>query len=111
MRAVYSWLAIIGHINLAWILSSSPAHHVYKKRTDSSSWECKRETDNSSDPYAVAILKTLQSLDTSLEEFRSLVLSFFTVMALQFVEVQGAIPLTYPREAYQFPNILRLSLQ
>ena len=40
-------------------------------------------------------LRRLQSLDTSLEEFQPLVLSFFTVMALQ---VQGSTALIYPRE-------------
>ena len=49
---------------LAWILSSSPVvrgHHIYK-----SVWtpvlgeelECRKETNNSSDPYAIAVLKT-----------------------------------------------------
>ena len=40
-------------------------------------------------------LRRLQLLDTSLEEFQLLVLSFFAVMALQ---VQGTTALIYPRE-------------
>ena len=40
-------------------------------------------------------LRRLQLLDTSLEGFQQLVLSFFAVMALQ---VQGTTALIYPRE-------------
>ena len=52
----------------------------------------RRETDIDSDPYAI---RRLQSLDTSLEDFQPLVLSFLLVMDGSFValsQVQGATP-------------------